>query len=89
MINGTIQLLNIDRRILAHFDYVTVALLIPIVFLSGWLIYEIHPVLGQKHLTYVTIGTRCFYYPFFIADSTVVLDDPYFLLEQYSFAHRR
>ena len=58
--NETIQLLNIDRRILAHFDYVTVALLIPIVFLSGWLIYEIHPVLGQKHLTYVSIGIGVF-----------------------------
>lgn len=60
ILNETIQLLNIDRRILAHFDYVTVALLIPIVFLSGWLIYEIHPVLGQKHLTYVSIGIGVF-----------------------------
>lgn len=53
-------MLNIDRRILAHFDYVTVALLIPIIFLSGWLIYEIHPVLGQKHTTYVTVGIGVF-----------------------------
>ena len=53
-------MLNIDRRILAHFDYVTLALLIPIVFVSGWLIYEIHPVLGQKHSTYVTIGVGVF-----------------------------
>ncbi|MFZ3053801.1 MAG: FtsW/RodA/SpoVE family cell cycle protein [Sulfuricurvum sp.] len=53
-------MLNIDRRILAHFDYVTVALLIPIIFVSGWLIYEIHPVLGQKHLTYVSIGIGVF-----------------------------
>lgn len=60
ILNEIIQLLNIDRRILAHFDYVTVALLIPIVFLSGWLIYEIHPVLGQKHLTYVSIGIGVF-----------------------------
>ncbi|MFZ2967612.1 MAG: FtsW/RodA/SpoVE family cell cycle protein [Sulfuricurvum sp.] len=54
-------MLNIDRRILAHFDYVTVALLIPIVFLSGWLIYEIHPVLGHKHLTYVVVGVSIFF----------------------------
>ncbi len=55
-----IILFNIDRRILSHFDYVTVALLIPIIFLSGWLIYEIHPMLGQKHTTYVVIGIGVF-----------------------------
>lgn len=55
-----IILFNIDRRILSHFDYVTVALLIPIIFLSGWLIYEIHPTLGQKHTTYVIIGIATF-----------------------------
>lgn len=53
-------MLNIDRRILAHFDFVTVVLLVPIVFLSGWLINEIHPVLGQKHLTYVAVGIGVF-----------------------------
>lgn len=51
---------NIDRRILAHFDYLTVILLFPIVFLSGWLIYEIHPTLGQKHTTYMLIGVTAF-----------------------------
>ncbi|MDQ1298790.1 MAG: rod shape determining protein RodA [Campylobacterota bacterium] len=53
-------MLNIDRRILAHFDFVTVVLLLPIVFLSGWLITEIHPALGQKHLTYAIIGFGVF-----------------------------
>lgn len=53
-------MLNIDRRILAHFDFVTVVLLVPIIFLSGWLITEIHPVLGQKHLTYVAVGVGVF-----------------------------
>lgn len=47
---------NIDRRILAHFDFITIILLIPLVFTSGWLIHEIHPVLGQKHLIYVSVG---------------------------------
>ena len=51
---------NIDRRILSHFDYVTVALLIPIIFMSGWLIYEIHPTLGHKHTTYVLVGIVTF-----------------------------
>ncbi|MDD5160121.1 MAG: FtsW/RodA/SpoVE family cell cycle protein [Sulfuricurvum sp.] len=53
-------MLNIDRRILAHFDFITVILLIPLIFTSGWLIYEIHPVLGQKHLVYVSVGIGVF-----------------------------
>lgn len=53
-------MLNIDRRILAHFDFLTVILLIPIVFTSGWLIHEIHPMLGQKHFIYVSIGLGVF-----------------------------
>jgi len=52
--------LNIDRRILAHFDFITIILLIPLIFTSGWLIYEIHPVLGQKHLVYVSVGIGVF-----------------------------
>jgi rod shape determining protein RodA len=51
---------NIDRRILAHFDFITIILLIPLIFTSGWLIYEIHPVLGQKHLVYVSVGIGVF-----------------------------
>lgn len=53
-------MLNIDRRILAHFDFITVILLIPLIFTSGWLIYEIHPVLGQKHMVYVSVGVGVF-----------------------------
>ena len=53
-------MLNIDRRILAHFDFITVILLIPLIFTSGWLIYEIHPTLGQKHMVYVSIGLGVF-----------------------------
>jgi len=52
--------LNIDRRILAHFDFITIILLIPLIFTSGWLIYEIHPVLGQKHFVYVAVGIGVF-----------------------------
>jgi len=52
--------LNIDRRILAHFDFITVILLIPLIFTSGWLIYEIHPTLGQKQMFYVFVGIGVF-----------------------------
>ncbi len=53
-------MLNIDRRILAHFDFIAIILLIPLVFTSGWLIYEIHPMLGQKHMVYVSVGIGVF-----------------------------
>lgn len=51
---------NIDRRILTHFDFITIILLIPLIFTSGWLIYEIHPTLGQKQMFYVFVGIGVF-----------------------------
>jgi rod shape determining protein RodA len=59
-------LLNIDRRILAHIDFIILALIIPIVVLSGILIAEIHPVLSQKHLIYVTVGLGAFTFFFLV-----------------------
>lgn len=53
-------MLNIDRRILAHFDFITIILLIPLIFTSGWLIYEIHPMLGQKQMFYSFVGVGVF-----------------------------
>lgn len=57
---------RIDRRILAHFDFVSLALLIPLVTVSGWLIGEIHPVLAHKHLVYVGVGAVVFLFFFFL-----------------------
>jgi len=57
---------RIDRRILAHFDYVIVALIVPLVIVSGWLIGEIHPVLEQKHLVYVGVGAIVFFFFFLL-----------------------
>jgi len=48
---------KIDRRILTHFDFVIVILVLPLVIVSGWLISEIHPALAQKHLIYVGVAT--------------------------------
>ncbi|MDD3770949.1 MAG: FtsW/RodA/SpoVE family cell cycle protein [Sulfuricurvum sp.] len=53
-------MLNIDRRILAHFDFITIILLIPLILTSGWLIFEIHPVLGQKQMVYTSVGIGVF-----------------------------
>lgn len=59
-------MISIDRRILAHIDFIILALIVPIVILSGILIAEIHPVLSQKHLIYVTIGIALFFLFFFL-----------------------
>lgn len=59
-------MLNIDRRILAHIDFIIIALILPLVILSGILIAEIHPVLAQKHLIYVSIGLVLFFFFFLV-----------------------
>ena len=52
---------NIDRRILSHFDFLSLALILPLVLISGWLIGEIHPALAQKHTIYVWISVAVFF----------------------------
>ncbi len=57
---------KIDRRILAHFDYPSIILLLPLIFISHWLIGEVHPALAQKHSVYVSIGILVFLLFFFL-----------------------
>jgi len=49
-----------DRRILSHFDFLTILLILPFIFVSGWLIGEIHPALAHKHTVYVIVGVGVF-----------------------------
>ncbi len=51
---------KIDRRILAHFDFFTIILIVPLIFVSGWLIGEIHPSLANKHTVYISVGALVF-----------------------------
>ena len=57
---------KIDRRILAHFDYLTIILLLPLIIISHWLIGEVHPVLAHKHFVYVSVGIVVFVIFFFL-----------------------
>lgn len=50
----------IDRRILTHFDFLLIALLIPIVFLSTSLVAEISEALAKKQMVYILIGMVLF-----------------------------
>jgi len=50
----------IDRRIITHFDFILILLIIPIVTLSFNLISEIDPILSKKQLVYISIGIGAF-----------------------------
>jgi rod shape determining protein RodA len=55
---------KIDRRIIAHFDYILIALITPLILVSGMLIGEIHPALAQKHTVYVLVSIMAFIFFF-------------------------
>ena len=57
---------RINRGIFKHFDFILIALIIPIISLSGYLIAEISPELSEKHLYYLLIGSITFFIVFFI-----------------------
>ncbi len=60
LLQGVEPVWKIDRRILAHFDFLSILLIIPLILVSGWLIGEIHPVLAHKHTVYVLVGIVVF-----------------------------
>ncbi len=51
---------KLDRRILTHFDFLTLLMILPLVLFSGMLINEIHPVLAQKQMVYVGVSIIAF-----------------------------
>jgi len=59
-------LLQIDRRILTHFDFVIPILVIPIVILSFYLVNEANHTLAYKQLVYFSIGVIAFFTAFIL-----------------------
>ncbi len=57
-------MLNIDRRILTHFDTVLVLLIIPIMLISNYLIYDANPLLAKKQFVYYVVGFIAFFVAF-------------------------
>ena len=47
---------RIDKRILAQFDFISIILILPLIFTSHWLINEVVPALAQKQLAYVGVA---------------------------------
>ncbi len=57
-------MLQIDRRILTHFDFVIPILVIPIVILSFYLVNEASQTLAYKQLVYFSVGVVAFFIAF-------------------------
>jgi len=57
---------RIDKRILAQFDFISIILILPLIFTSNWLINEVVPALAQKQLAYVGIAFITFLFVFLL-----------------------
>ncbi|WP_345991878.1 FtsW/RodA/SpoVE family cell cycle protein [Sulfurimonas sp. HSL-1716] len=57
---------RIDRRILAQFDFISIIFIMPLIFISHWLIGEVVPMLAQKHTAYVFFAFLAFAVVFFL-----------------------
>lgn len=51
---------NIDRRILAQFDFISLLLILPLVIMSHWLIGELVPALAHKQIVYMVASLAVF-----------------------------
>ncbi|MGM0624220.1 MAG: FtsW/RodA/SpoVE family cell cycle protein [Campylobacterota bacterium] len=59
--------LRFDKRILSHFDYLIVVLLLPLFGWSMFLMYEVNDYLFQKQLIYYSVAIVGFFVAFFIS----------------------
>lgn len=57
-------MIQIDRRIFLHFDYVVILLILPIIATSYFLVHELSPALAHKQLLYFGIGVGAFLFFF-------------------------
>ncbi len=56
---------QVDRRIFTHFDYIVPILILPIIGISFFLVYELYPVLANKQLIYFLTALIVFIFFFF------------------------
>lgn len=57
---------KLDRRILTHFDFVQPILILPIIFISFFLIFEANSFLAEKQFVYICVGFLAFGFFFFL-----------------------
>ena len=59
-------MLQIDRRILTHFDFLLPILILPVIIMSYYLISEVSTTLAEKQIVYFSIGFFAFLFFFLI-----------------------
>lgn len=63
---GVRSLWRFDKSILSQFDFLSIVLLIPLIFTSNWLIGEAVPALAQKQSVYIGFAALAFIVVFFL-----------------------
>ncbi|BCD62101.1 rod shape determining protein RodA [Nitratiruptor sp. YY08-26] len=56
----------IDRRILTHFDFVLLFLILPLMLLSNYLIADVNTLLAKKQIVYYIVGFIAFFVAFLL-----------------------
>lgn len=59
-------MLQLDRRILTHFDFLLPILVLPIIGISYFLVAEANTTLANKQIVYFTIGFIAFFFFFLV-----------------------
>ncbi|MRJ03002.1 MAG: rod shape-determining protein RodA [Epsilonproteobacteria bacterium] len=57
-------MIQIDRRIITHFDFTLIFLILPLMVLSNYLISEVNTTLAHKQLVYFGVGIVAFFLAF-------------------------
>jgi len=71
-------LLQIDRRVFTHFDYLLPLIITPIIAISFYLILEVNPTLATKQVVYFSIGFIIFFLFFLIPWRKIFWVIPFF-----------
>ncbi len=71
-------MLQIDKRIFTHFDFLIPLIVIPIIFISHKLTGEINPALANKQIIYFFIGAGAFLFFFILPIRKLIWIIPYF-----------
>ena len=67
-----------DKRILSHFDYVSLFLVLPLLYLSHHLMLEANEILAQKQLIYFGVAILAFMVVFIIPIRRLMVVIPIF-----------
>jgi len=57
-------MIPIDRRIITHFDFAILFMILPLLFLSNYLVSEVNDILAKKQIVYYIVGFIAFFVAF-------------------------